>query len=255
MTKRKGQDRVSLMTLHAAKGLEFDTVFLPGWEDGLFPNAARARRERPRRAGGGAAARPCRADAGEEARQVVRLPSNRRIHGMWSSTIPSRFIDELPPDATWTCSDAPAAFLAHGASRFDRNHDALRLVLRHARLAAGAGPRSGGRRRPGQFLVRGRVGFQDRGGSFGGGAPFGGGGYTARRRWPNCRAAPQLIEGEIAGQIHRRPLGLRRRDAGPSTLKFGPGTVASGIDGNKLTVDFDKAGRKMVLDSFVERAG
>ncbi len=83
------------MTLHSAKGLEFDTVFLPGWEEGLFPHqrsldeSGRAGLEEERRL----------AHVGiTRARKRAKLyfASNRRIHGLWSTTIPSRFLDELP---------------------------------------------------------------------------------------------------------------------------------------------------------------
>ena len=91
----KGGDMVNLMTLHSAKGLEFDTVFLPGWEDGLFPNQ-RAMEENG-------------LSALEEERRLayvgltrarhrgyVSFAANRRIHGQWQSAIRSRFVDELP---------------------------------------------------------------------------------------------------------------------------------------------------------------
>jgi ATP-dependent DNA helicase UvrD/PcrA len=88
-------DRVSLMTLHAAKGLEFDTVFLPGWEEGLFPNqraldegGLKSLEEERRLAYVGLTRARCRA--------IVSHASNRRIYANWQSSMPSRFIDELP---------------------------------------------------------------------------------------------------------------------------------------------------------------
>ncbi|MEO9188391.1 MAG: UvrD-helicase domain-containing protein [Acetobacteraceae bacterium] len=88
-------DRVSLMTLHGAKGLEFDTVFLPGWEEGLFPNqraldesGAKALEEERRLAYVGLTRARRRA--------IVSYAANRRVYANWQSSIPSRFIDELP---------------------------------------------------------------------------------------------------------------------------------------------------------------
>ncbi|TCZ57990.1 DNA helicase II [Roseicella aquatilis] len=88
-------DRLSLMTLHAAKGLEFDMVFLPGWEEGLFPHA-RAMEEGGER---GLEEERRLAYVGlTRARKlaIVSCAANRRVYGNWSSSIPSRFLDELP---------------------------------------------------------------------------------------------------------------------------------------------------------------
>jgi DNA helicase-2/ATP-dependent DNA helicase PcrA len=88
-------DRASLMTLHAAKGLEFDTVFLPGWEEGLFPNqraldegGVKSLEEERRLAYVGLTRARRRA--------IVSHAANRRIYASWQSSIPSRFIEELP---------------------------------------------------------------------------------------------------------------------------------------------------------------
>ncbi|MGA7387071.1 MAG: UvrD-helicase domain-containing protein, partial [Pseudolabrys sp.] len=91
----EAEQAVNIMTLHSAKGLEFDCVFLPGWEEGLFPHqrsldeSGRAGLEEERRL----------AHVGlTRARKLAKIyfATNRRIHGMWTSTVPSRFLDELP---------------------------------------------------------------------------------------------------------------------------------------------------------------
>ncbi len=100
-------DRVSLMTLHGAKGLEFDTVFLPGWEEGLFPNqrsldegGVKSLEEERRLAYVGLTRARRRA--------IVSHAANRRIYANWQTSIPSRFIEELPDEVEHTGSAALA---------------------------------------------------------------------------------------------------------------------------------------------------
>jgi len=91
-------EKVTLMTLHSAKGLEFQTVFLPGWEEGLFPH----QRSLEDTSGGGGLEEERRlAYVGlTRARQraIVSFASNRRVYGRWQSAIPSRFVSELPDE-------------------------------------------------------------------------------------------------------------------------------------------------------------
>lgn len=90
-------ERVSLMTLHAAKGLEFDTVFLPGWEEGLFPNQ-RALDESPLKALEEERRLAYVGLTRARRRAIVSHVANRRIYANWQDCIPSRFVDELPDE-------------------------------------------------------------------------------------------------------------------------------------------------------------
>jgi DNA helicase-2/ATP-dependent DNA helicase PcrA len=90
-------EKVTLMTLHSAKGLEFDTVFLPGWEEGLFPHP----RALDEGGTGGLEEERRLAYVGltrARRRVLVSFAASRRLYGQWQSAVPSRFIDELPPD-------------------------------------------------------------------------------------------------------------------------------------------------------------
>ncbi len=110
--------RVSIMTLHAAKGLEFESVFLPGWEEGLFPHqralddSGRAGLEEERRLAYVGLTRA-------KLRAKISFATNRRIHGLWQTTIPSRFLDELPADHVEVVEAATgAAYGGYAQSRF-----------------------------------------------------------------------------------------------------------------------------------------
>jgi DNA helicase-2/ATP-dependent DNA helicase PcrA len=92
----EAEEKVTIMTLHAAKGLEFPVVFLPGWEEGLFPSqrsmdeSGKKGLEEERRLAYVGITRA-------EELCTISFASNRRVYGQWQSQLPSRFIDELPP--------------------------------------------------------------------------------------------------------------------------------------------------------------
>jgi DNA helicase II / ATP-dependent DNA helicase PcrA len=239
-------DAVSLMTLHSAKGLEFDNVFLPGWEEGLFPSQrtldeqGRAGLEEERRLAHVGLTRARR-------RAKIYFATNRRIHGTWSTTIPSRFLDELPaPNVEITESKGGSGWggsSGYGPSRFDNvesfgsSYTTPGWQRAQANRARGQSSRGAGRQ-AGDGFNESQSPFS----SSRGDAP---GGFSRNKR------GPMTIEGELVakstGTISEFSL-----DDRVFHQKFGYGQVVK-IDGNKLTIAFEKAGEKKVVDSFVER--
>ncbi|MHA6728962.1 ATP-dependent helicase [Devosia sp. A369] len=209
-------DAVTIMTLHGAKGLEFNTVFLPGWEEGTFPSqrsmdeSGRAGLEEERRLAYVGITR---------GRKRVRISAaqNRRIHGLWQSAIPSRFLDELPADAV-EVTDTGSSYGGYGygggaSSRFNK-----------------ADPFESVYETPGWARARAQQASRKGGG-------------------------PLTIDGDLVARSvdlgnDRSAFGMGER---VFHLKFGYGAIAD-IEGNKLTIDFEKAGRKKVLESFIKKA-
>ncbi|CUU43151.1 DNA helicase II [Blastochloris viridis] len=229
-----GVDAVSIMTLHSAKGLEFETVFLPGWEEGLFPHqraldeSGRAGLEEERRLAYVGLTRARR-------RAKIYFSANRRIHGLWSSTIPSRFVDELPEDHVEVEESKGKPGWGGGmVSRFDRADPFASSnygTPGWQRAKAGGGQGGGFAEGGAGALERGRFGGSSRG-AFG------------------HASGGKVIEGELIA----KSTGGSSFSRGDRVfhVKFGYGEIIA-LDGNKLTVQFDKAGEKKVVDSFVEK--
>ena len=246
MDNEKGADAdaVNIMTLHAAKGLEFDTVFLPGWEEGVFPNQralddqGRAGLEEERRLGHVGITRA-------KKRAKIYFATNRRMHGLWQTNIPSRFLDELP-EANVEVTESQSGFggyAGYGASRFD------------ATTAFGSSYNTPGWQRAQAKKSRnGGDGFSEADEVYeadaftsplsrsGRGRAEGAGEGPRTPSPATPRRLPLTIEGELiaksTGTISAFTLGDR-----VFHQKFGNGNVIA-IDGNKLTIQFDRAGRE-----------
>ncbi|TGQ94203.1 ATP-dependent DNA helicase [Mesorhizobium sp. M8A.F.Ca.ET.208.01.1.1] len=265
-----GLDAVSIMTLHSAKGLEFETVFLPGWEEGLFPH------QRALDEGG-------RSGLEEERRLAyvgltrakknlhIWFVSNRLIHGLWQSTIPSRFLEELP-EAHVEVAEAGNSYGGYGnpygggsfASGRGGSQGAGRQNPYGASRFDNIGGNSGGAEKSGAFsntystpgwqrAQANRTEATDRNWGTRSGHQverIGYGetdsGYGAGRTSVKGRT----IDGElVAKSVSDTPSAFSVGDR-VFHQKFGNGNIAA-IEGNKLTIDFDKAGQKRVLDGFV----
>ena len=257
-------DAVSIMTLHAAKGLEFDTVFLPGWEEGLFPHQralddqGRAGLEEERRLAHVGITRAKR-------RAKIYFATNRRMHGLWQTNIPSRFLDELP-EASVEVTESQGAFGGsagfggyggYGSSRFD------------ATTAFGSSYNTPGWQRAQakkeKKSDKSRNGFSEAEQDYEAGeptsplSPLGRGRSGEARSGEGQRnpsaAAPRRLPLTIEGELVAKSTGTTSAfTLGDRVFhqKFGNGRVTA-IDGNKLTIQFDRAGEKRVVDSFVER--
>jgi DNA helicase-2/ATP-dependent DNA helicase PcrA len=257
-------EAVSLMTLHSAKGLEFDNVFLPGWEEGLFPSQrtldeqGRAGLEEERRLAHVGLTRARR-------RAKLYFATNRRIHGTWSTTIPSRFLDELPAhNVEITESKGGSGWggaSGYGPSRFD-NVESFgssystpgwqRAQANRARSQGGRNGQAGGGFNESQSPFSGSR--SDTSGSrsdSSGSRRDAGSRSDAPGGFSRNTRGPMTIEGELVakstGTVSEFSL-----DDRVFHQKFGYGHVVK-IDGNKLTIAFEKAGEKKVVDSFVER--
>ena len=204
---------VTLMTLHAAKGLEFDAVFLPGWEEGVFPsqrtmdeNGAVGLEEERRLAYVGITR--ARRDL------FISFANSRRIHGQWQSSIPSRFVQELPPENI--------------IENMEQGMGLGRVTA--ARLGDASGTNG--------FGANGGYGAGD----------YSAGGYGAGwRRMAARRAEPADGNWEPANNKTEFTIGDR-----VFHQKFGMGNILT-IDGDKLLIAFDKAGHKKVVSGFVSK--
>jgi len=215
------EPKVTLMTLHAAKGLEFPAVFLPGWEDGLFPSqrsmdeSGMAGLEEERRLAYVGITRA-------EAVCTISFAGNRRVYGQWQSQMPSRFIDELPGDHVEVLTP-PGLYghqggIARAASPVEQEMAGSNLHLRAASADVYNSP--GWRRLQAN---QGRPGL----------------------RQPS-EAKAMVIDAEALCAF-----GIGDR---VFHQKFGYGAV-QGIEGDKLEISFDKAGTKHVVASFLVAAG
>ena len=211
---------VQIMTLHGAKGLEFPLVFLPGWEEGVFPSqrsidekGEKGLEEERRLAYVGVTR------AKQDAR--ISFAANRLVYGRWTSQLPSRFVDELPMGHVEAQSDTgyygASSGMKEAKSRWDEAP------------SFGAGYTSPGWKRAQSF--------------------------TSSQPARPAHARRAVIEGEGRLIATADPKAGAGWSKGQRVFhqKFGYGAVRL-IEGNKLTVTFEKAGEKKVIDTFLEKA-
>ncbi|MCZ8324142.1 MAG: UvrD-helicase domain-containing protein [Sphingomonadaceae bacterium] len=211
-------EKVTIMTMHGAKGLEFDNVFLPGWEEGVFPSqrsldeGGLASLEEERRLAYVAITRARR-------RCTILHAANRRIYGQWTSSIPSRFIAELPEAHIEQESSLSGGASLWRAQWSERDDPFAHVARDNASRGASRGP-----------------GWQR---------------AAAQSYDPTPRRLPEATRS--AASFAAKPRSDVRIGARVFHDKFGYGTITA-QEGNKLEIDFETAGSKRVIDSFVKLA-
>ena len=235
--KNENLDAVNLMTLHSAKGLEFDSVFLPGWEEGLFPHqrsldeGGRSGLEEERRLAYVGITRA-------KQRAMIWFVSNRRIHGLWQTSIPSRFLDELPADHVEVveASGSYGRYGAGGAGQYGKSRFDTSDPFTTSSYSSPGWKRA---QNNASNATKNNWGTRS--------------GHQAGGRDVRNTASSRTIDGQlVAKSVVGADKSDYQLDERVFHQKFGYGHIAS-VDGNKLTINFDKAGQKRVLDSFIER--
>ena len=213
--KQDAEQKVSIMTLHAAKGLEFPAVFLPGWEDGLFPSqrsmdesGLKGLEEERRLAYVGIT----------RAEEVctISFAGNRRVFGQWQSQLPSRFIDELPEEHVEVLTPPGLYGGGYGAAAPSAAEPPVRSTIEE-RMSNADGYNS-----PGWKRMQAR---------------------TAERGY----SKPRKSDAQIIDLTATSSFTIGER---VFHQKFGYGAII-GMEGDKLEVDFEKAGTKKVVARFV----
>ncbi len=220
LDRGESADSVQIMTLHGAKGLEFPLVFLPGWEEGVFPS----QRSIDEKGEKGLEEERRLAYVGvTRGKSDVRISfaANRLVYGRWTSQLPSRFVDELPIDHVEPQSDTGYYGVSSGMKEAKSRWDEM--------PSFGSGYSSPGWKRAQSF--------------------------TAARAPAAKPARHTLIEGDgrLLATADPKAGGDWTKGERVFHQKFGYGAVTA-IEGNKLVVAFEKAGEKKVIDTFVEKA-
>ena len=216
--KADDAEKLTIMTIHAAKGLEFDYVYLVGWEEGVFPSqramdeGGLASLEEERRLAYVAITRARR-------RCTILHAANRRIYGQWTSSIPSRFVSDLP-----VANIEQENTMSGGASLWRAQFSEHSDPFAHVANA-----------QPSRTMTRGPGWQRAAAGTF----------DPAPRRIAESTRSAASFAAKPRGDV---ALGARVFHE-----KFGYGTV-TGQEGNKLEIEFESAGAKRVIDSFVKLA-